>query len=860
MQSESANTILLVEDEALIALHERQILERNGYGVETALSGAEALQIVRTSPGVALVLMDIDLGSGMDGTEAAAAILEIRDLPIVFLTNHAEREYVERVKAISRYGYVLKNAGEFVLLEAIATAFELHRVNRELRQREDRLNTAERLAKVGGWELDLATGRAVWSDQFFRICGFEPGAFEPTGEIGMSIIHPDDRERAQEAVERTLDTGEPYDLVKRIVRPDGSIRHVHSVGEVVRDGNGRPARLVGSFVDITERRDAQRALEQSEARFSAFMNHFPGAAFLKDRTNRLLYCNQYYASLLGATPEELLNRESNDQLSPELREQYERENRQVIDQQELLRAESVLPLEDGDTYWLTYKFPVALHDAALLGAVSIEITDQKRAEKRFETIFVNSPVSLWEEDFGEVRERLRSLGMESGDDIARYLSHNPGEVRNLASLIRVVDVNRATLGLFDASDREQLLGTLDPLIPDEALPVFSREIAALWAGKSYSGEVVVITTTGRRIPALVEASIAPGFEESWGRVLVSILDIHELKNAQVSLADSEARFRYVLKHDPNAIAVFDTELRYIFASDRYLRDYGIEDWDIVGRQHYEIFPETPQRWREIHRRVLAGEVRGSDRDWLERADGSMTCTRWECRPWYHASGTIAGMITYTEVITERVRAEQQKDLMFRELGHRIKNNLNLVSALIHLKDDAIGDAADLSDIAGDVEAIRLTYDALRDRQDVAETEFRRYIENILASVFSLYTQGDVTVENRIPELSMKTATAATLGLIVNELATNAVKHGFAPDQTARFRVSLDTGDHSDAYVLTVSNSGARFPPDVSLEHPGSLGLRLVSAMVEQIGGSVELPRDPETTFTIWIPSQRPTSN
>jgi PAS domain S-box-containing protein len=275
--------------------------------------------------------MDIDLGAGMDGTEAAAAILDLRDLPIVFLTNHAEREYVERVKRISRYGYVLKSAGEFVLLESIATAFELHRAHKELREREARWRTAERLANLGGWELDLATGTAVWSDEFYRICGFEPGAFEPTSEIGMSIIHPEDRQRAKDAVQQAVETGTSYNLEKRIVRPDGTVRHIHSVGEVIFDDEGHPARLVGSFLDITDRVAAQAALAESEKRFSAFMDHFPGAAFLKDRESRLLFCNEYYASLLGARPADLIERDSTDHLSPELREQYERENRHVID-------------------------------------------------------------------------------------------------------------------------------------------------------------------------------------------------------------------------------------------------------------------------------------------------------------------------------------------------------------------------------------------------------------------------------------------------------------------------------------------------------------------------------------------------
>lgn len=119
--------LLLVEDEAIIALAEEKLLIRNGFDVTRVLNGADAVEAIRTNPAIQLVLMDIDLGSGMDGTDAAAEILTIRPLPIVFLTSHTEREYVERVKQITRYGYVLKSAGEFVLVEAINMAFELFR-------------------------------------------------------------------------------------------------------------------------------------------------------------------------------------------------------------------------------------------------------------------------------------------------------------------------------------------------------------------------------------------------------------------------------------------------------------------------------------------------------------------------------------------------------------------------------------------------------------------------------------------------------------------------------------------------------------------------------------------------------------
>jgi PAS domain S-box-containing protein len=125
MRASRRQRILLVEDEAIIALEEEQTLTRHGFEVEKALTGEDAVGRVLEGRDIDLVLMDIDLGRGMEGTEAARRILETVELPIVFLTSHAEREMVDKVKGITRYGYVLKSAGEFVLIEAINMAFEL---------------------------------------------------------------------------------------------------------------------------------------------------------------------------------------------------------------------------------------------------------------------------------------------------------------------------------------------------------------------------------------------------------------------------------------------------------------------------------------------------------------------------------------------------------------------------------------------------------------------------------------------------------------------------------------------------------------------------------------------------------------
>ena len=124
-----------------------------------------------------------------------------------------------------------------------------------------------------------------------------------------------------------------------------------------------------------------------------------------------------------------------------------------------------------------------------------------------------------------------------------------------------------------------------------------------------------------------------------------------------ALRASEGTMRYIVKYDPNALAVFDRDMRYLAVSDRFLKDYDVRGEDVMGKYHYEVFPETPERWKKIHRRVLAGGVERSESDSFERPDGSTTYNNWECRPWYEPDGTIGGLIMYTEVTTDRVLAE-----------------------------------------------------------------------------------------------------------------------------------------------------------------------------------------------------------
>lgn len=124
--------------------------------------------------------------------------------------------------------------------------------------------------------------------------------------------------------------------------------------------------------------------------------------------------------------------------------------------------------------------------------------------------------------------------------------------------------------------------------------------------------------------------------------------------------NQEQALRLFVRHVPAAVAMFDGEMRYLVASDRWLEDYGIGDQEVVGRRHYDVLPDTPERWRQVHARCLAeGTVERCEEDFYLRPDGSREWLRWEVHPFRNRVGDVAGIIIFTEFVTARKDAEQR---------------------------------------------------------------------------------------------------------------------------------------------------------------------------------------------------------
>jgi PAS domain S-box-containing protein len=232
------------------------------------------------------------------------------------------------------------------------------------------------------------------------------------------------------------------------------------------------------------------------------------------------------------------------------------------------------------------------------------------------------------------------------------------------------------------------------------------------------------------------------------------------------LRAGEERLRLFIEHAPVAIAMLDRELRYLAVSRRWIQDFKLSG-TVVGRGHYEVFPEIPAAWRLSHQRCLAGAVEVFDGDRLERPDGSVMWLKREVRSWRDNRGDIGGLVISWEDITAARAAEENRKLMMRELQHRTKNLIAVIQSIAK-GTFSIDDPR--------AEAFLARLHALADAQNLlTENNWGgALMEDIVRRELASF--GD-RISTDGPRVWLKPNEVQGFTLVLHELATNAAKHG-----------------------------------------------------------------------------------
>lgn len=334
--------------------------------------------------------------------------------------------------------------------------------------------------------------------------------------------------------------------------------------------------------------------------------------------------------------------------------------------------------------------------------------------------------------------------------------------------------------------------------------------------------------------------------------LVLLILVVRIHRAERRLMRSEATYRAMFEENRAMKLVIDpTDGKILEANPSARSYYGHEV--LVGRRVTDL--DTGEDVLPAFRRAAAGAT-----DRLERrhrlASGSIRAV--ELYPSVIFGGENPLLYTIIHDVTDQKDAHaklaaalENKETLMAELNHRIKNNLAIVSSLIDMKSSELHDPQDLSDLSHRIDAIRLVHEKLYETGDVRFVNLDTYLQDVVMTVISSFADSPVETVYDLPAIRCPAKTAVTVGLIVNELATNSVKHAFPYTEDPRFE--LRATHHEGTCSLEVSNSGPPLDAEFSIDSSGSLGMRLIRGLVRQLNGELIVTRTPHPAFTVRFP-------
>ena len=418
---------------------------------------------------------------------------------------------------------------------------------------------------------------------------------------------------------------------------DGSYYWVDTTIVPFLNDDGKPRQYVAIRTDITERMLA----EEASARLAAIVNSSNDAIIGKDLNSIVTSWNAGAEKIFGYAAQEMIGGPIT-RLIPDDRQE---EELQIINRIKL--GETVEHFEtervtrDGRRIDISVTVsPIKDKTGRIVGAskVARDITEVKRAQ----------------ETLRMTEERYRALfdyapnGIVIADAASNYIDANPSMCQMLGY------------------SREEFIGlnAADIVVPKE-MPQIDQALNAIKAKSDYHREWQFRRKDGSVFAGDVLATQMPD-----GKILGIIRDITERKRAEETLREREEQLRLYAENSPAAIAMLDREMKYLVVSRRWMKGFRLGKESVVGRCHYEVFPEIPQRWKEIHQRCLAGASEKSEEEPFYRLDGTVDWVRWEIQPWRKADGTIGGIVIFTEDISERKRAEdalRESEKQFRTM-------------------------------------------------------------------------------------------------------------------------------------------------------------------------------------------------
>jgi PAS domain S-box-containing protein len=708
--------ILLIEDNPVDARVIRELIMEYGkeFNVELAFTLSEGLK--RLNPkkrDISVVLLDLTLPDSAGINTFENVYSQVPWLPIVVITGLDDTMVSEEAIHKGAQDYLIK--GQIngpLLVRAVRYAINRKKTEQKLAETLN-LNQKILAASAMGIFTYKTSGQCVFANE---------AASQISGASKQQLLeqnfhHTESWHKSglYTIAQKVLKTGKSYQKDLHFINSFGKevwfdcfLTIINSSGET---------HLLLIINDISERKTIENALEHQQYLMQALLDNYPDAIYFKDTQSRMLSLSKALAIKLGYTdPQELIGKTDFDLFSIEhARRAYEDEQKIIKTGQPLYNlVEKETYLNKPSTWALTTKMPLRDKDGNIIGTfgISSDITERRKAQEelqdsklRYQSLFEDSPTPIWEEDLSGIKTGIDGLKQSGISDFLSFFQAHPDEVRNLASKIKVLGINKAVLNLHKATDEEQLIRNKNIIFNEETYKTLAYEFAYMAEGeRMFDLEQELQTLAGEQKFVIMRWSVVSGYESSLSRVIVSYIDITQRKKDEKELLAHRYHLEHLVEQRTaetekakrqnelilNAIGegVYgenrNGEMTFINPAASQM--LGWQSSEIQGKNQHTLIHHTkanglpyPMEECPIFNATKDGKIHHNSDEVFWRKDGSSFAVEYISTPVWENNQLIGTVVVFTD-ITQRKKAETE----LRESEERYRMLANNITDVIWL--------------------------------------------------------------------------------------------------------------------------------------------------------------------------------
>ena len=592
---------------------------------------------------------------------------------------------------------------------------------------------------------------------------------------------------------------------------------------------------MGLCRDMTDRINSEKELKASEEKYHSIFDYSMDAIILSVVNEKISDANHAAEELFGYSKEEFLQLSRNDLVDPEEKTKHVFHTNNNLNS--YYQVELNLRKKDGT------KFTAEL--------LSSNYYDRVGKEKRVTQIRDISPRKIAEKRIKESENRYRKVGKLISDFAYSCKQNNEGIYKNewiTDSFFNITGFNNQKM-----LKHGSWLFTVHP--NDKEIAV--NQLKKLKPGMTSVENFRIITNHGKII--WLENHLECVEDNGNLRLYGAAKDITEIERAASELKLNEEKFKSIINNSSDLIRILDKDCNIVFDSPSSTRILGYPEGSLVGTNPLDIIhPDDRAQVKSDLEEVYKNKNPGTPSEFrILKSDGTYLPVESLAQNMFNVP-SVKGIVVTTHPIKQRKEMENaiksslhEKEILLKEIHHRVKNNMQIISSLLNLQKEYVDDLEAinvLQESQNRVKTMSIIHEKLYQADDLTHINIQEYVEKLTNDLMYSYAATNVKPFIDIKNIKMNIETALPCGLIISELVSNSLKYAYSNDDNNELKISIKK--YGDLFELIISDNGVGLPENLDFENTESLGLQLVNNLVGQLDGEIKLNKNQGTEFKI----------